>query len=310
MSNAILSQGRLTLQKSLIKRGILSFSPLTKGKYEEHGIKRIASNADVGQLFSIQVANALAEKLENNLGVNLSIRPQKKRGQTLGNEFEKNCEDFLNNTFKKLFKLRPGKWEIKRIAERNNDILGQYEQYSHLLELNKLANKNKELKSFLGDAYTVSPDIIITRIPEPDEVINDGVVIVDDKCCHASALRAQNHQHPNEPSPIMHASISCKFTMRSDRAQNTRTEALNLIRSRKGRSPHIVSVTAEPMPQRIASLALGTGDLDCVYHIALYELLEVIKNMEGREDSSEQLQIMIDGKRLKDISDLPLDLAI
>ena len=45
------------------------------------------------------------------------------------------------------------------------------------------------------------------------------------------------------------------------RSQNTRTEDLNLIRNRKGRLPHVVAVTAEPLPMRIASLALGTGDL-------------------------------------------------
>ena len=35
--------------------------------------------------------------------------------------------------------------------------------------------------------------------------------------------------------------------MRSDRAQYSRTEALNLIRNRKGRLPHIVVVTGEPL---------------------------------------------------------------
>lgn len=48
----------------------------------------------------------------------------------------------------------------------------------------------------------------------------------------------------------------------------------NLIRNRKGNLPHIVVVTGEPMPARIASLALGTGDIDCVYHFALYELVD------------------------------------
>lgn len=70
----------------------------------------------------------------------------------------------------------------------------------------------------------------------------------------------------NGGKPLLHASVSAKFTMRSDRAQNSRTEALNLIRNRKGHLPHIVVVTAEPMPNRLASLALGTGDIDCVYH--------------------------------------------
>lgn len=97
--------------------------------------------------------------------------------------------------------------------------------------------------------------------------------------------------------------------MRSDRAQNSRTEALNLIRNRKGNLPHIVVVTGEPMPARIASLALGTGDIDCVYHFALYELIEAVKEI-GAEDAIEMLNVLIEGKRIKDISDLPMDLSV
>ncbi|HXC16456.1 MAG TPA: NgoMIV family type II restriction endonuclease, partial [Holophagaceae bacterium] len=112
-----------------------------------------------------------------------------------------------------------------------------------------------------------------------------------------------------EGKSILHASISCKWTMRSDRSQNARTEALNLIRNRKGKLPHIVVVTAEPTPSRLASIALGTGDVDCVYHFALPELQYAL-SQEDSEDGRELLKTMVDGKRLKDISDLPLDLAI
>ena len=63
------------------------------------------------------------------------------------------------------------------------------------------------------------------------------------------------------------------------------------------------------MPARLASLALGTGDIDCVYHFALYELVESVKASQA-EDSIELLDILIQGKRLKDISDLPLDLTV
>lgn len=68
-------------------------------------------------------------------------------------------------------------------------------------------------------------------------------------------------------------------------------------------------MTGEPMPSRIASIALGTGDIDCVYHFALYELVEAVKEAKA-EDALEMLNILISGKRLKDISDLPLDLAV
>ena len=82
-----------------------------------------------------------------------------------------------------------------------------------------------------------------------------------------------------------------------------------LIRNRKGHLPHIVVVTGEPMPARLASLALGTGDIDCVYHFALYELVQAVKEAQA-EDSIELLDMLIQGKRLKDISDLPLDLTV
>ena len=81
-----------------------------------------------------------------------------------------------------------------------------------------------------------------------------------------------------------------------------------MIRNRKGPLPHIVAVTAEPLPTRIASLALGTGDLDSVYHFALPELREAIKEVQN-EDQLEMLQILVEGRRLRDISDLPFDLA-
>ncbi|MBQ8563782.1 MAG: type II restriction endonuclease, partial [Firmicutes bacterium] len=63
---------------------------------------------------------------------------------------------------------------------------------------------------------------------------------------------------------------------------------------------------------RLASLALGTGDLDCVYQFALSELLDAVKEYgnHGREDIVETLENLVEGKRLKDISDLPLDLSV
>ena len=142
------------------------------------------------------------------------------------------------------------------------------------------------------------------RLPEKDSAINAGGLLVDTAQARLTPLRRINSERP-----ILHASVSCKWTLRSDRAQNARSEGLNLVRNRKGRLPHIVVVTGEPTPNRIASIALGTGDIDCVYHFALPELIETIQNL-GFEDAEEMLHTMIDGKRLRDIADLPLDLAI
>jgi hypothetical protein len=54
---------------------------------------------------------------------------------------------------------------------------------------------------------------------------------------------------------------------------------------------------------------MGTGDVDCVYHFALPELMDSLQALE-MEENAELLETMVAGKRLKDISDLPLDLAV
>jgi hypothetical protein len=46
-----------------------------------------------------------------------------------------------------------------------------------------------------------------------------------------------------------------------------------------------------------------------VYHFALYELQKSVKALE-MSDAEDMLAVMVSGNRLKDISDLPLDLAI
>jgi len=225
----------------------------------------------------------------------------KPKGQTLGRRFEHLVRGYLETTFSVLEHLRPGKWVF-------NPGIGQsitiFRQYEHLAELEQTVAKNPRLKTTLGHGYLIKPDITIGRTPEADASINVRKNLVGGNAATRTDLRlAVNRQ------PIMHASISCKWTIRSDRAQNSRSEALNLIRNRKGPNPHVVVVTGEPLPARIAALALGTGDIDCVYHFALDELLQAADEA-GVVDGRELLDILVEGRRLKDISDLPLDLAI
>ncbi|GBC60447.1 restriction endonuclease [Desulfonema ishimotonii] len=226
------------------------------------------------------------------------------KAQTVGKLFENVTKIFLENAFKQLAHLRPGEW---RYSTEKTEISG-FDQYEHLSYIKDLVRNDSILASALGGNYIVRPDIVISRSPVSDEEINrrQTVIGTDDISARYTPLRQVNH---TEPCQILHASISCKWTIRNDRAQNTRTEALNLIRNRKGNQPHIVAVTAEPLPMRIAALALGTGDLDCVYHFALPELKSAAEEAKN-QDQSEMLDMMVSGKRLRDISDLPFDLAI
>ena len=212
--------------------------------------------------------------------------------------------EFLRETFPNLQNLRPGQWSILQLGNNNRLKTSDFEQYEHLAYLSALTAENAQLAAALGNDYLVAPDVVVYRNLYEDQEINATRYIVDNEISTMADLRKSNGG-----KPLLHASVSAKYTMRSDRAQNSRTEALNLIRNRKGHLPHIVVVTAEPMPNRLASLALGTGDIDCVYHFALYELIRSVKEV-GSEDAVETLETLVQGKRLKDISDLPLDLAV
>lgn len=263
----------------------------------------VVSNADTSSRGSKAISRKIVDILVDEQHHAIST-VDKISGQTLGKQFEALTMSFLRETFPYLQNIRPGKWTILQLGNNNRLKTSDFAQYEHLAYLNELTSQNAQLAAALGNDYLVAPDVVIYRDLCEDDEINKDQKIVDDTVCRMADIRKSNGG-----KPILHASVSAKYTMRSDRAQNSRTEALNLIRNRKGHLPHIVVVTAEPMPNRLASLALGTGDIDCVYHFALYELIRAVKEV-GSEDAIETLETLVSGKRLKDISDLPLDLSV
>lgn len=290
MNNALISEARKNFHRNMLENNTLT---TTK--------EGVMSNADSSSAYSKSIAFRTAEIISSGCehGINIA---GKAAGQVLGRQFEVLVSEFLRDTFLKLGNIRPGKWVITRA--KTGAKTSDFAQYEHLEILSRLVDENPGLAASIGNEYIIIPDIVIYRELCEDSEINSHLKIVSDDSALCADIRKSNGGRP-----ILHASISVKYTLRSDRAQNSRTEALNLIRNRKGHLPHIAAVTAEPMPGRIASLALGTGDIDCVYHFALYELAEAVRD-SGSDDSREILDTLINGKRLKDISDLPLDLAV
>jgi hypothetical protein len=290
---SLFQTARKSFYAALLQSGVLCITERQKAK---KGLPtQFPSNADGDSATSIAIAQGIFDQIQSKakLGGRLA-------GQISGSKFEQITRLFVEETFGALTALRPGKWNL---APGKRAIF-RFEQYQHLAELSKIAEINPEIAVSLGRDYVISPDVIIVREPETDETINAKQMIVDSDVALRSGLRKRNNS-----LPLLHASISCKWTLRSDRAQNARSEALNLIRNRKGRVPHIAVVTGEPLPSRLSSLALGTADIDCVYHFALPELISTVDKL-GIEDSSHLVKMMVDGKRLKDITDLPLDLAV
>lgn len=272
-----------------------------RGAYHRDIIERVLrtdnagvpNNADRGSESSKRIALGILEEIGAEPVVG------RLSGQAAGRVFESATKEYLEAAFSNLGHLRPGEWEFS--VGQN---IREFAQFRHLTEIRELVERNNELRTILGD-YIVKPDIVVARRPVSDDDINAaGALIGEGAIARRTPLRAVN-----SPVPILHASVSCKWTIRSDRSQNARTEALNLIRNRKGNTPHIVVVTAEPLPGRLASIAMGTGDVDCVYHWALTEMGAAVGAV-GADSDRELLASMVDGGRLRDVGDLPFDLAV
>jgi len=149
-----------------------------------------------------------------------------------------------------------------------------FAQYEHLAQIQKIIkeDESKTLGVEIGRDYVIKPDVTV------------GV--------------------KTDRSLLLHAAVSCKWTIRSDRVQNIRHEAVILTRHRRGRQPHIVAVTAEPLPSRLASIARGTGEIDAVYHIAFEEILDAVTDV-GTHGEQEVLAELVEQDRLLDFTALP-----
>jgi NgoMIV restriction enzyme len=261
----------------------------------------VITNADKDSATSSRIAELLAEKVCTTVGVQLGSPGVP--GGTQGRLFAEFTKEYVQKTLDAI-PSTVGGWTYV-----SGGSIDKYAQYAHLREIQDLVRQYPELRVTMGGDYIIGPDVVVSRSPLADEALGEDVIDGDDLLARSTFLR-----RANKPAlPILHASVSCKWTLRSDRAQNARTEALNLIRNRKGRVPVIAVVTAEPLPSRLASLADGTGDVDRVYHIALYELEEAVSRTVAEKPTLREqqagLERMVRGRRLADISDLPFDVA-
>jgi hypothetical protein len=161
--------------------------------------------------------------------------------------------------------LEPDRWWV--VAR--GAVITQFDQYAHLSEVDRLVRANPELRITVGTDYLIKPDVTV----------------------------AIKNVTTSSGLPPLHAALSCKWTIRSDRVQNIRHECLQMIRHRRGRQPHLVTVTAEPLPTRLASIARGTGEVDAVYHVA-YDALEASVIRNANPEQAEAWREVVGQRRL------------
>lgn len=194
-------------------------------------------------------------------------------GQTAGATLEHGVHELLANRLPTVDPIRP--WVVELGGQIN-----RFRQYAHLGRVDALIKADPSLRVELGVDYLISPDVTVSFNP------NDGIEL-----------------------PVLHAAVSCKFSIRSDRVQNIRHESIAMIRHRRGRQPHIVTVTSEPLPSRLAAICRGTGEVDAVYHVCLPELRAAVSAV-GRLNQQADLDEVVGQHRLYDLGDLATHLTV
>jgi hypothetical protein len=193
-----------------------------------------------------------------------------------GPSLELMCRHDLQETLQRLAPTRP--WDVRRGV-----LISEFAQYWHLNELDSLVRMQPQLRVTNGMDYLIRPDVTVGIAP--DTAFEDVPDV-----------------------PFLHGVVSCKWTIRSDRVQNIRHEFGQLIRHRRGRQPHLVTLTAEPLPTRLASIARGTGEVDATYHIAFDALAAAVEQVGNREQRDAWNECVEQG-RLRSYADLAETLA-
>lgn len=225
--------------------------------------------SDTDSKASVAISMHMLEQLE-------LVREADSEGQSAGALLEREVADHLKAELPKLDASR--NW----LVTQGTRELADFRQYEHIAELRRLIDEDHTgtLSITIGGRYDyqIKPDVTVGLTVPGGDV-------------------------------WLHASISCKLTLRSDRAQNVRQEAATIIRHRRGRQPHIVAVTAEPLPTRLASIARGTGDIDTLYHVALPELIAAV-DTTGTSEQQTALEELVSQDRIFDFDRLAPTLLI
>lgn len=287
----------LRLNSTILSRK--SLEPKTLIARQREGWQRndCISIADTGSLSSMEIAECWAALLPGSLGAVGTA-------QGTGSTFETILRDFLNAGFELLSSA--GIAAAKDIVAQKSGSVYRFDQYSHLATVKKALIRDPPLEMVFGRDYGIKPDIVVYR--KRHDPIELGGRQLSQGTAELTPFFA-DARHANPKAPVLEAIVSCKLTIRSDRVQNIRPEAANAVRTRKGSTPRIVAVTAEPLcgGGRLESIALGTGDVDCVYHSGLPELETAMLNA-NRNVESGKLKNLVEGRRLRDVSDLLFDL--
>ncbi|WP_407320114.1 NgoMIV family type II restriction endonuclease [Isoptericola halotolerans] len=209
--------------------------------------------------------------------------------------------------------------------------LNEFQQYRHVGALNELAIEPS--KGYLKAWKRLTLEVT-RRVTGPPASVRRASAMIDDVEAAVAAEVDDRRRVVYEMGtesllnldvtvadaqygrlPELEIGLSLKWSLRTDRAQDCRSQGAKLSALRRGRMPHFAAVTMEPRPYMLNLLGGGSGDVDCVYHLDLPALTLAIESVYGgKHDKSSRrtvgtFQRLVEQRRLRDYDEL-VDVAI
>lgn len=282
---SVLRAARKNFHAALLGSGLLCITDRRKPK---EGLPfRVPSNADGENATSAAITQTIYDQIQSK-----SAAVGRLTGRAADAKFGRIARRFIDEAFGRSEAPRFDDWD------HSTETRAIFDSDLRWADLARLAAREPDVAVLLCSGYMAAAEALARRDPKSGEHIADGQRIVDETVAPRSGLRKRSSDRTLQTRILYRWTLSRGLLRAPLQGGNAR-----------GRAPHIAVVTGEPLPSRLAALALGSDDTDCVYHIALPELVAGVKKLSA-DDLVDLVKVMIGRKRLKDIADLPGDLAV
>ncbi|WP_213281124.1 NgoMIV family type II restriction endonuclease [Cellulomonas hominis] len=205
--------------------------------------------------------------------------------------------------------------------------LFEFDQYRHVGALRGFEpGRSKEFikawKRLTSHARKGASGAALARV---ETLIGDVESVIDSEAEHLSSLLAQagdesllgldlTVSRAVEPParPQLAIGLSLKWSLRTDRAQDCRSQGAKMSALRRGRMPHFGVLTMEPRPYMLNLLGGGSGDVDCVYHLDLPALTAAVDTVyvgPRRTASRDLFHRLVEQRRVRDYDELVAEIA-
>ncbi|MEV0673610.1 NgoMIV family type II restriction endonuclease [Mycobacterium sp. NPDC050441] len=264
-----------------------------------------ANTSDASEAFSIELGQALFDAMGVQPGTVPPTSLDKQMSQKLAVDLEKQLSG-------------------RDLVVESEKKLNSFDQFRHVAVIRDLKPENspavtrsvKRLKQFV-ERRTQSPPKDAKRRAELFESLENALAsevenrrrIIEEIGEEAllgldvTASRARIGALPH-----LEMGLSLKWSLRTDRAQDCRSQGAKMAALRRGPMPHFAAVTMEPRPYMLRILGGGSGEVDCVYHLDLPALTAAIETTTRgnprRRETAEIFRKLVDQRRVRDYDEL------